>query len=106
MAATNRIEDALLNFTRATQIDPRLGGAYHSRAKLYFERGEIEAAIEDLSAAISVEPQSPGLYLTRGQVYIVSGNADLAISDLEQVLALTGDEAMIIAAKRLLSLVR
>ena len=51
-------------------------------------------------------PRSPSLYLTRGQVYVTAGDTAKAVADLEQVLALTDNEALVVAARQLLSLVQ
>ena len=99
---------ALLNFTKAVQLDPNLGEAYFQRAKIAFEENQdYEAAIEDLSAAIGLMPDSAALlYLTRGRVYIIAEDVTRGIADLEQALALAQDEALVVAAKELLSRVR
>ena len=106
LASADDPDDAVLNFSKAVQLDPSMTMAYYSRAKVYFEDEEYELALEDLSAAIDTDPDMPGLYMIRGQTYLLAGLPDKAIPDLEQVLALTEDESATAKAKELLSLIR
>ncbi|MCI0796785.1 MAG: hypothetical protein J4N99_08200, partial [Chloroflexi bacterium] len=59
-----------------------------------------------LTAAIALTPNSPEMYLLRAQVYLRTEDPSSAVPDLEQVLGLTDDEDIIIAAKQFLSLLR
>ena len=106
LAGGDSDEDALLNFSKAVELDPSLRDAYYGRARLYFEADDLEGAIEDLTSAIEISPKTASLYLTRGQVYVSSGDTANAVADLERVLALTDNQGLVVAARQLLSLVQ
>ena len=99
---TQLYEDALLDFSKAIQLDANLADAYLNRARVYFESGDLEAAVQDMTSAIELTPDTPGLYLTRGRLYASIDDTERAAADLEQVLALTQDEALVVPARQLL----
>ena len=104
--AAEEFDTALLNFTRAIQLDPALSEAYYSRAKVYYKNDDIVGAIDDMNTLIELEPGVPKFYMDRAILWVSAGESGRAEGDLEQVLALTQDDELVLAAKKLLSDVR
>ena len=55
-----RYDDALADFTRAIELDPRDAGALASRAQTYRLMGRYDDALADFTSAIELDPSTPG----------------------------------------------
>ena len=94
---------AMLDLTKAIEVDPFLVDAHVFRARLSARDDNIESAIVDMGSAISLRPRSDVLYMERAQMYLAVGDVGGAIADLEEVLSLSQDETVQDQAKRLLA---
>lgn len=99
-------EQAMLDFTKAIEVSPDFADAYVNRARLHFSRRDLASAIEDMTAAIREEPDEMEHYLARAQMHLFNNDAEGAAADLDQVLSLTDDPDLELAAKRLLAQIR
>ena len=99
-------EQAMLDFSKAIEIAPDFADAYVNRARLHFSRRDFASAIEDMTAAIREEPDETQHYLDRAQMYLLNNDAAGAAADLDQVLSLTDDPNLELAAKRMLAQIR
>ena len=99
-------EQAMLDFSKAIEVSPNFADAYVNRARLHFSRRDLASAIEDMTAAIREEPDEMEHYLSRAQMHLYNSDPDGAAADLDQVLALTDDPDLELAAKRLLAQIR
>ncbi len=50
-----KYDEAIWDFSRATEIDPRFASAYSNRARAYVVKGNYEQAIRDLDAALALD---------------------------------------------------
>ena len=57
LLALSRIDEAYRDFTRATEIDPRLSDAYCGRAEVWRRRGSKADARRNLEVALAVAPR-------------------------------------------------
>ena len=99
-------EQAMLDFTKAIEVSPGFADAYVNRARLHFSRRDLASAIEDITAAIREEPDETQHYLDRAQMRLYNNDAEGAAADLDQVLSLTDDPDLELAAKRMLAQIR
>ena len=99
-------EQAMLDFTKAIEVEPGFADAYVNRARLHFSRRDLASAIEDMTAAIREEPEETRHYLDRAQMHLFNSDSASAAADLDQVLSLTDDPDLELAAKRMLAQIR
>jgi len=81
-----RIEDALLHFQEAAEIDPKNWTAHAYQAELHLAAGQVEKARPHLERAQQLDPDSPvGNYLM-ADYWFQRGNYGAALQFAEQVL--------------------
>ena len=78
----SRIDDAINDFTKAIELDPRLGPAYHNRGLAYCKKMFPDQAIEDFTRAIELDSRLVSAYNSRGIVWLFLGNWENARADL------------------------
>ena len=76
-----RCDRAIAHFTKAIELNPDFGAAFHSRANAYYEIADYPRAIADYTQAIQLNPDSPYSYWGRGAAYGKLGNRKLADDD-------------------------
>ena len=76
-----RYDRAIAHFTKAIELNPDFGAAFHSRANAYYEIADYPRAIADYTQAIKLNPDSPYPYWGRGAAYGKLGNRKLADDD-------------------------
>lgn len=74
-------EDALADFTKTVEMNPRYVRAYAKRAGLYFDRNHLDLAMSDLSKAIEINAQYGYPYYLRGLIYHNQQQYDQAIAE-------------------------
>lgn len=79
-------DEAILEYTRAVEINPNFGEAYDNRGNTYTEKGELDSAISDYTKAIEIDPIDSGAYLNRGNCYLKEGKYEQAFSDYTNAL--------------------
>ena len=65
---------AIADFNRAIEIDPRFGEAYNNRGTAYGSLGNYTQAIADFNRAIEINPRYGKAYYNRGFAYGSLGN--------------------------------
>jgi tetratricopeptide (TPR) repeat protein len=75
-----RIDDALAEFERVTDIDPSYTTAHVCKALLLAATGELDAAKAAIEAALAIEPLSPIAATNNLLVRIWRGETELAVS--------------------------
>jgi len=101
-----RIEQAIVEYTKAIELDPDLVEAYNNRAGAYLEKGQHDQAIVDCNKVVELDPDLVMTYLMRGIAYTEQGKPAEAISDLELCIALSTDPALIQVANETLDSLR
>ncbi len=81
-------DEAIIEYTKAIELDPQLALAYNNRACTYNEKGEFDRAIADCDRAIELDPQLAEAYGNRAFAYMVKGEIDRAIADCDRAIEL------------------
>ncbi len=79
-------DQAISDFSKAIEINPRLAHAYNNRGAAYLYKGQYDQAILDLSKAIEINPRLAHAYNNRGWAYIKKWQYDQAISDFNKTV--------------------
>lgn len=79
-------QDAITNFTKAIELDPKYTKAYKARAVCYDKTGNVSGAIEDYKRAIVFEPKDKELYFNAGRLCYDAARYDEAYDLLRQAV--------------------
>jgi len=79
-------DQAISDFSKAIEIDPRLAHAYNNRGAAFLYKAQYDQAILDLSKAIEIDPRLAHAYNNRGWAYIKKWQYDRAISDFNKTI--------------------
>jgi tetratricopeptide (TPR) repeat protein len=82
------LDDAIREYTKAIEVNPRLALAYNNRGVAYKDKGDLDAAMRDFNQAISVDPKLTDAYANRGALLISRGEIDAAIQDCTKAIEL------------------
>ncbi|KAI9354773.1 hypothetical protein BD770DRAFT_347220 [Pilaira anomala] len=80
--------EALDNFNKAIEADPKFVQSYIKRSSIYMERGDVETTFKQFEDAVAINPSDPDIYYHRGQVNYISGNYDAAAKDYSESIKL------------------
>lgn len=97
-------QDAITNFSKAIELDPKYSKAYIDRAYSYEKLGNTANAIDDYKRAIVFEPKDKELYYNAGRLLYEIGKYDDAYDMLRQAVDKDRDyfEAIEVMVKTLL----
>src|SRR4030042_5342299 len=59
-------DQAISDFNKALEINPRYAEAYNNRGLAYDERGQLDQAISDFNKALEINPRYAEAYTNRG----------------------------------------
>ena len=77
-------QQAIKDFNKVIELDPRIADAYGGRGiAYYYGFGNYRQAIYDFSTAIELNPQDANAYVLRGGTYGQLGNEQQAINDFK-----------------------
>jgi len=79
-------DQAISDFTRAIELNPRYANAYYNRGIAYDDKGQYDRAISDYTRAIELNPKHAKAYITRGIAHGSKGQFDRAISDFNAAI--------------------
>jgi len=79
---------ALSNFTKAIDLNPKYAEAYYNRGTTYANLGGTPQALSDLTQAIDLNPKLAQAYNNRGLVYSKLNKLPQAISDYNKAIEL------------------
>ena len=94
--ALENFDDAILDYTKAIEINPQMTDAYYNRAKILLSRKDVEnpdinRAISDLEKALEQDPNFADALYAMGAAQKKLENYEKAIEYLERVIALQPD---------------
>jgi tetratricopeptide (TPR) repeat protein len=100
-AAKGQTAQAIAEYGKAIELNPKAAAAYCGRGSVYFEQSQWTSAIDDLSTAVELDPNLAAnlnpkritAYYNRGQDYNESQRYDLAVLDLSKAIELDPDSA-------------
>ena len=83
-----RQQDAMDEYLKAIEIDPKNPGAYVGRGNINDDSGHPEEAIKDYDKAIELDPNYTLAYFNRGNTYASLGHPEEAIKDYNKAIEL------------------
>ena len=81
-------EKALMAYTQAITLDPKLVEAYNNRGIIRDQKGDLDGAMVDYTQAITLDPTYANPYNNRGISHYHKGDFDDAIADYTQAITL------------------
>ena len=92
----DRLDFALLDFTRAIEINPSFALAYFARANVYIRLHDYKKAQSDLEDTIALDPDMKWAYMDLAHVYTEQGRRDLSMKIIHEVLTSGNAEELMI----------
>ena len=92
-ANTREDDQAIADYTRAIDLDPKAAYPYIQRGNSYHNKGEADQAIADYTRAIDLDPKAAQAYIFRGLVYNQRKEHQAARRDFQQAADLGNAEA-------------
>jgi tetratricopeptide (TPR) repeat protein len=86
-------QQAIKDFDRAIELDPKLAEAYWGRGKTYHGLGDYQQAIKDFDRAIELDPKLAEAYWDRGKTYNELGKYQQAIENWKRAAQLGNEGA-------------
>lgn len=84
-------DHAIVNLTKAIELNPNFAEAYNNRGIAYRKKGNHTCAIADYTKAIELKPDFAKAYNNRGNAYSDKGNYGRAIDDYTKAIKLKPD---------------
>lgn len=90
-ASTRNFEQAIIDFTKAIELDPHYAEAYNNRSTAHLMMGNYGQAVTDCTHALELAPDFVATYVNRGIAYSGLRQYKQAIADCEKALQLDLD---------------
>lgn len=105
--ALGEFNDALLDYTKAIQLNPRMTDAYYNRAYINLTRKDIpnpdlQKTVEDLNKALELDPKFIDALYAMAAAQKKLGNYHAALEYLEKLIQLEPDAVNAKALKKLI----
>ncbi len=88
LVSAGRYDEAIVEYTRSINLQPRNPDAYLGRAYAYQQLRQYDNALADYTRATEVDPKDPHTFLARGLFYDFLGKPQQAIEDYNRALTL------------------
>ncbi len=75
-------DQAISDYTKALEINPRYALAYYNRGIAYKNKAQYDQAISDYTKALEINPRLAQAYNNRGVAYFFKGQYDKAWEDV------------------------
>lgn len=105
--ALGEFNDALLDYTKAIQLNPRMTDAYYNRAYINLTRKDIpnpdlQKTVEDLNKALELDPKFIDALYAMAAAQKKLGNYHTALEYLEKLIQIEPDAVNAKALKKLI----
>lgn len=80
----NNLEDAIINFNKAQEINPDNAQLYYMRGLTFNYMKDFDAAIANFNKSLELQPDNADVYYSRGNSHANQQNFDAAINDYTQ----------------------
>lgn len=91
--AGDEIEGAIINLSKAIELNPNYVDAYYQRGLAYTYKDDYDKAIADFTKAIELNPEYMDAYFERGYAYDLKGEYDTAIANYDKAIELDPEHA-------------
>jgi tetratricopeptide (TPR) repeat protein len=81
-------QQAISDYSRAIELDPKNAVTYSNRGGGYFELGKYQEAVADHTKAIELDPNQGGYYTSRGNSYHLMKDYQRAFADCDKAISL------------------
>ncbi len=88
LRALGKLEEALIHFEKAYQLDPRSTVAAHNVAQSFFDLARDKEALRVIDELIAMDPYYPGAFNLIGELYLKRGRLDAAVLQFRKSLEL------------------
>jgi len=88
------LDGAIVDFSRAIEIDPKYANAYFNRGVAKGKKGDLDGAIADYSRSIELDPKYANAHFSRGNAKGKKGDLDGAFTDYSRAIELDPKYAM------------
>ena len=85
---SNQYDEAIMAYTKALDINPRLAEAYSNRGLAWCGKGNYDSAIADYNRALEINPRDADAYCGRGFAWAMKGDLWQASADARKGLSL------------------
>ena len=96
-----KYDDAIADYSRAIEVNPKDIFAYNGRSFAYSKKGQYDKAIADSATAIELDPKNSLSYHERAVAYEGKKEYDKAIADWSKAIAIAPAEYNILSRARL-----
>ena len=104
--ASEKMDDAILDYTKALKINPKMTDAYYNRAKIMLEKKDCEVdinkIIDDLNMALSLDENFTQALYAMAAAQKKAQNYNEALKYLDKLLSIEPDAIHARALKKLL----
>ncbi|HKE83495.1 MAG TPA: tetratricopeptide repeat protein [Vicinamibacterales bacterium] len=100
LAVTGRLDEAVQEYERALERDPRHGDARGNLAIALVRQGKLDRAVKELGTLLQDDPDNAGAHTNLGLVLLQQGRTDQARAELEAALRLKPDIPQAVEALR------
>ena len=83
-AREGQYDQAISDFNKALEINPRDANAYNNRGVAYARKDQYDQAISDFNKALEINPRDANAYNNRGFTYFRKGQYDKAWEDVHK----------------------
>src|SRR5207253_2818105 len=92
-ADQKQYDQAIAEFTKAIEINPRDVAALENRAYMFLALEKNDEALADFAKSVELAPKDPNAYLGRAQAEINLKQFDQALADVDKTMELRPDDA-------------
>jgi tetratricopeptide (TPR) repeat protein len=86
--AKEPLDNAIANYTRVIERNPKSATAYHNRGNARLAKGDLDGAIADFNRAIDLRPKYADAYKNRATAKRAKGDLDGALADSDRGIEL------------------
>lgn len=90
-----RVDDAIVDFKKSVEYDPKRALAYRALGLAYTTRGDWKRALENYSIALTLLPRTHEFYepclVLRAELYQKTGQLDRAVVDYTKLITMHGE---------------
>ncbi len=87
--STRNYEQAIIDYTKAIELDPHYAEAYNNRSTAHLVMGNYGQTVVDCNRALELAPEFVATYVNRGIAYTGLRDYDRALADYDKALELT-----------------